>query len=209
MAGIPIPNVPMSETPSAATRGATVSPWALARGFARIGISGFGGVLPYARHTIVGTEHWLDDREWTEYLSQGQLLPGPNIVNIAAMLGTRFAGWRGALAALAGLMLPPFVVFLGLAMVYREIAAVPWIQKMLVGIAAVAAGLILGMAYKMVLTLPRNVWAPLLAVLAFVAVLVLHLPLPIVVLVLAPLGVACAWRWPANKHAVEKIKSNG
>ena len=209
MAGIPIPNVPMSETPSAATRGATVSSWALARGFARIGISGFGGVLPYARHTIVDIEHWLDDREWTEYLSQGQLLPGPNIVNIAAMLGTRFAGWRGALAALAGLMLPPFVVFLGLAMVYREIAAVPWIQKMLVGIAAVAAGLILGMAYKMVLTLPRNVWAPLLAVLAFVAVLVLHLPLPIVVLVLAPLGVACAWRWPANKHAVEKIKSNG
>ena len=190
-----------SVTSSAASRGAAVSPWALARGFARIGISGFGGVLPYARHTIVETEGWLDDREFTEYLSQGQLLPGPNIVNIAALLGTRFAGWRGAVAALAGLMIPPFFVFLALAVVYRQITEWLWMKKALVGIAAVAAGVILGMAYKMALALPRNVWAPLIALAAWGAVWALHWPMPVVVLVLAPLGITCAWRWPATKKS--------
>jgi chromate transporter len=184
--------------PESATRSSEVAPTPtcrqLAWGFLRIGISGFGGVLPYARHTIVETERWITDREFTDYLSQGQLLPGPNIVNIAVMLGTRFRGWRGAAAAFAGLMVPPFLLFLGIAALYTQIDEIAWVKRAFVGVAAVAAGLILGMGLKLMRSMPRHAWAYAIALAAFVGVFVLHYPLPLVVIALAPIGIFCASR---------------
>jgi chromate transporter len=168
---------------------------ALARGFMRIGISGFGGVLPYARYTIVDTEKWLTDRDFTELLSAGQLIPGPNIVNVAVMLGTRFRGWRGAAAAFCGLMIPPFIVFVVLAAVYANILEYPWVSKALIGVAAVAAGQIFSVGYRLGAAMPMKPWAFLLAAAAYLGVTVLHLPLPWVVVALAPLGMFCAARW--------------
>lgn len=181
-------------TPDAPPEAAVPSCSALLFGFFKIGISGFGGVLPYARHTIVEEKKWLDDRGFTEILSVGQLLPGPNIVNVAVMLGTRFHGWRGAVAAFVGLMLPPFLVFVALAAVYTQIVQVPWIKKAFIGVAAVAAGQILSVGVRLGRAMPQRAWGIGLCAAGFIGVLVLHLPLPWVVLMLAPLGVFFAWR---------------
>jgi chromate transporter len=170
---------------------------ALAWGFARIGLSGIGGVLPYAHHTIVESERWLDDREFTEVLSVAQLLPGPNIANVAIILGTRFRGARGAAAALAGLFVPPLAVFLALAILYRQFAEVAWLKRVFVGVAAAAAGLILGMGLKLAAALPRRSWAGAIVLVALAAAVVARVPLPWVVVALAPLGILCAWKWPA------------
>jgi chromate transporter len=170
---------------------------ALAWGFARIGLSGIGGVLPYAHRTIVADERWLDDREFTEVLSVAQLLPGPNIANVAILLGTRFRGAAGAAAALGGLFVPPLLVFLLLAVLYREFAEIAWLQRVFVGIAAAAAGLILGVGLRLVSALPRKPWAGAIALAALGAAVVARVPLPWVVVALAPLGILCAWRWRA------------
>lgn len=167
----------------------------LAWGFARIGLSGIGGVLPYAHRTIVEDERWLDDREFTEVLSVAQLLPGPNIGNVAVIVGSRFRGAAGAAAALAGLFVPPLLVFLVLAVLYREFADVVWLKKLFVGIGAAAAGLILGMGFKLAVALPRRAWAAAIALAALAAAVVWRIPLPWVVVGLAPLGILCAWRW--------------
>jgi chromate transporter len=169
----------------------------LAWGFARIGLSGIGGVLPYAHHTIVEDERWLTDREFTEVLSIAQILPGPNIANVAILLGTRFRGAAGAAAALGGLFVPPLLVFIAIAMLYRQFADVGWLKRLFVGIAAAAAGLILGMGFKLAVALPRKAWAVAIALVALAAAVVMHVPLPWVVLALAPVGLACAWKWPA------------
>ena len=168
---------------------------ALAWGFARIGLSGIGGVLPYAHRTIVADERWLDDREFTEVLSVAQLLPGPNIGNVAILVGTRFHGAAGAAAALAGLFIPPLLVFLALAILYRQFAEIAWLKRMFVGIGAAAAGLILGMGLKLAMAQPRKVWVAVVALAAFLAAVVWRIPLPWVVVGLAPLGIFCAWRW--------------
>lgn len=168
---------------------------ALARGFMRIGISGFGGVLPYARYTIVDTEKWLSEREFTALLSAGQLIPGPNIVNVAVMLGTRFHGWRGATAAFCGLMIPPFIIFVVLAALYANILQYPWVKKAFIGVAAVAAGQIFSVGARLGAAMPKKPWAFLLAAAAYLGVTVLHLPLPWVVVGLAPIGMFCAARW--------------
>ena len=66
------------------------------RVFNRLALQGFGGVLAVAQRELVERERWMTPAQFVELLSLGQVLPGPNIVNMALMIGDRFFGWRGA-----------------------------------------------------------------------------------------------------------------
>jgi chromate transporter len=158
-------------------------------GFAQTGLRGFGGVLPWARRLVVEERAWLSPGEFTDVLSLCQFLPGPNIVNMSIVIGRRFQGARGAFAAACGLLLPPLVIVLLLAIVYQRFAALPAVVAAMHGLAAAAAGLTLATGLKMLVALrnPRIAW-PLTA-LAFVTVGVLRWPLLPVLLILVPLGV--------------------
>ena len=46
-------------------------------GFLKVGMSGFGGVMPFARRMLVEERRWLTEHEFTEVLSLSQFLPGP------------------------------------------------------------------------------------------------------------------------------------
>src|SRR5665647_1519263 len=81
-------------------------------GFLQVGLSGFGGVLPFARRMLVDKRRWLTELEFNEVLSLSQFLPGPNIVNVSIIVGRRFQGPIGALAATLGLMLMPLILSL-------------------------------------------------------------------------------------------------
>jgi chromate transporter len=162
--------------------------------FLSVGISGFGGVLPYARRQLVDVKRWITDAEMTELLSLAQLLPGPNIVNVAIMLGTRFRGAAGAAAGVLGLILVPLVLFLVLGAIYQQFADVPWLKGAFAGVGAAAAGLVLSVGVRFAHALEPRVWVIALGVAGFAAIVFAHLPLVLVVLVLAPLGVLIAWR---------------
>lgn len=161
--------------------------------FARMGLTGFGGVLPFVRRAVVERNRWLGDREFVELLSVGQVLPGPNVVNLALMLGMRFAGLRGALAAFAGLVLVPMTGVLLLMLLYEHYRDVAAVQRMLTGMSAVAAGLILATAIRLGQSQPRSARNLLLAAAAFVAIGLLRWPLVPVMLVLVPLGIGLEW----------------
>ena len=162
--------------------------------FLSVGISGFGGVLPYARHQLVDAKRWITDAEMTELLSLAQLLPGPNIVNVAIMLGTRFRGAAGAAAGVLGLMLVPLVLFLVLGAIYQQFADVPWLKGAFAGVGAAAAGLVLSVGIRFAHALKPRGWVIALGVASFAAIAFARLPLPLVVIALAPLGVWIAWR---------------
>ena len=68
--------------------------------FNRLALQGFGGVLAVAQVELVERRGWLTRAEFVELLSASQVLPGPNVVNLALMLGDRWFGTRGAVAAL-------------------------------------------------------------------------------------------------------------
>ena len=172
----------------------------LFRVFLRIALSGIGGVLPHARHALVEAEHWLDDAEFTAILSAGQLLPGGNIINVAIMVGMRFHGARGALMALGGLLLVPFFIFIGLALIFREVQDVRWLKGVFAGIGAASAGLILGTGIKLLKAQPKRVWAYAVMTLACVAIAFLKLPLIWVVGGLCVVSVAIAWWLDATPH---------
>lgn len=169
---------------------------ALFGGFFLIGLSGFGGVLPQAQHQLVQHRRWLNDAEFAELLALGQILPGPNIVNMAVAIGSRFHGARGALLAVAGLLLAPLVLILLLATLYQHYQQAAWLQQLLAGLAPAGIGLLLGMVLKLAARLPRRGLPWALVLLTFAAVAALQLSLWMVLLVLAPLAVLLAWRWP-------------
>jgi chromate transporter len=170
------------------------TPRELFTAFLSVGISGFGGVLPYARHQLVDVKRWITDAEMTELLSLAQLLPGPNIVNVAIMLGTRFRGAAGAAAGVLGLMLVPLVLFLVLGAIYQQFADVPWLKGAFAGVGAAAAGLVLSVGVRFAHALKPRGWVIALGVASFAAIALVRLPLPLVVIALAPLGVWIAWR---------------
>lgn len=163
--------------------------------FTGIAVMGFGGVLPWARRMLVEKRRWLTVEEFTEILSLGQFLPGGNVVNMSVVIGQRFHGVLGSIAAAGGLLVGPTLIVTGLGALYLEYGQLPFVQRALGGMTAAAAGLILSMAVKMVMPLvDRDALVPLaFAVLTFIGIGIFGLPLCVVLVVLVPLGIAVAW----------------
>jgi chromate transporter len=171
-----------------------VSRFALFLTFSRISLSAFGGALFWTRQGLVERQRWLTEREFVELLTLGQLLPGPNVLNLTVMVGYRFAGWTGAAAAVAGFLGWPCLVVVGMGVLYQHYGALPLVQRALAGMSSVAAALLLATAIKNSMVLPRG-WRPWrFGMLAFVAVSILRWPLLWVVGALAPWAVFAAWK---------------
>jgi chromate transporter len=173
------------------------SPRALFLAFTALAMQGFGGVLPVAQRELVEHRRWLSREQFLELLSVAQVLPGPNIVNLALIIGDRFFGWRGALAAGAGILAAPLLVVLLLAALVREAGAVPAVAGALRGMGVVAAGLVLAMAIRLAPGLRRNPMGPWVcgafAAAALLAVGFLRWPLVATVLGLGAASIAIAW----------------
>src|SRR5215831_10674154 len=108
-------------------------------GFLKVGVSGFGGVLPFARRMIVEERRWLTELEFLDVLSLSQFLPGPNIINVSIIIGRRFGGVTGSLAACGGLMLMPLVIVLALATLYAQVAQIDAVRGAFTGVSASAS----------------------------------------------------------------------
>jgi chromate transporter len=171
-----------------------VSRFALFLTFSKISLSSFGGALFWTRRALVERQRWLTEQEFVELLTLGQLLPGPNVLNLTVMVGYRFAGWTGAAAAVAGFVGWPCLVVIGMGMLYQQYGALPQVQRALAGMSIVAGGLLLATVIKLATVLPRQ-WRPwIFGMLAFAGVGVMRWPLLWVMGALAPLAVAAAWK---------------
>lgn len=164
--------------------------------FSRLALQGFGGVLAVAQRELVERLGWMSREEFVETLAVAQVLPGPNIVNISLMIGDRFFGLRGAMVALAGMMVFPAVIVLVLAALSTTWLASPRMSGALRGMGAVSAGLILATGLKLLPSLNKNpvgLWPGLaLAALVFGATVWLKLPLFWIVLSVGGLGMTLA-----------------
>ena len=187
-------NLPTMDIPSQVRREPLrLTPAELFRTFARMSLVGFGGVMPWARRALVEEQHWIDDREFAELLSLGQILPGPNICNIAVIIGYRYCGWRGSIAAAFGLFGPPFVIVLVLGALYHRFGNLAAVQGALRGMTAVAAGLVLTTGLKLALAQPRNLRGLVFGLLALVGVGIVRVPLGAAMLVLIPSALVIEW----------------
>ena len=129
--------------------------------FSRLSLQGFGGVLAVAQRELVERLRWLTRDQFVELLSLAQVLPGPNVINLSLMIGDRFFGTRGAMAALAGMLVVPSLLVLALTIGYAQFSSHPVVSSALRSMSAVAAGLVTATALKLMVTLKRNAMGPL------------------------------------------------
>jgi chromate transporter len=205
--------LPMTPAPSAqgARPSAPRSPTDLFWSFTWLALQGFGGVLAIVQRELVEKKRWLTREEFIEDWAVAQILPGPNVVNLALMIGSRHFGLKGGLAALAGMLCLPTVVVVALAVGYASVASHPAALGALRGMGAVAGGLIFATALKLLPSLASNpmgrsvCW--LVGGTTMLAVAWARWPLAVV---LAAVGsVACGWAWHCLRPRAAPHDTNG
>src|SRR5690242_5247184 len=158
--------------------------------FAKMSLAGFGGVLAFARRGIVEDHRWMTADEFNETFALCHFLPGPNIVNLSVVFGARFGGIAGALAAFAGLIGPPMLLVMILAVLYAEFGQLEMLRRILAGISCGAVGLLLAVVAKMLMPLlkRRDIAGMVVTIAVFVAIGLMRLPLQAVLLVAVPVS---------------------
>ena len=185
-AAVPAPDLPASTPPGLI---------ALFVAFAKISLAGFGGVLVWARRGIVDQHRWMTADEFNETYALCHFLPGPNVVNLSVVFGSRFRGIPGSVAAFAGLLGPPVVIMTALAALYARYGEIDALRRILAGVSCAAVGLLLSAVFRMMTPLVKRRDLVTLVLLAtvFVAIGLLRLPLPAVLLVAIPLSIALSF----------------
>jgi chromate transporter len=185
-AAVPAPAIP------APTLQPPPSVMALFFAFAKMSLAGFGGVLAFARRGIVEEHRWMTADEFNETYALCHFLPGPNVVNLSVVFGSRFRGTVGGIAAFLGLVGPPMVVVTILGALYMRYGEVDALRRVLAGVSCGAVGLLMSAVFKMMMPLirRRDVAAFVVMVLVFVAIGLARLPLQLVLLVAVPLSIA-------------------
>jgi chromate transporter len=160
--------------------------------FAKISLSGFGGVLVFARRAIVEQHRWMTADEFNETFALCHFLPGPNIVNLSLVFGSRLRGIAGGLVAFVGLLGPPMVLVTILAAIYGHFGQVDALRRALAGVSCVAVGLLASAVFRMMSPLlkKRDVLGLLVMTAVFAAIGLARLPLAVVLLAAVPLSIA-------------------
>jgi chromate transporter len=188
-AAVPAPDLPASTPP--------IQPGLIELfvAFAKMSLAGFGGVLYWARRGIVEQQRWMTAEEFNETYALCHFLPGPNIVNLSFVFGSRFRGVAGGIAAFAGLIGPPMVIAMILAALYVRYGEIDALRRILAGVSCAAVGLLLATVLRMMMPLlkKRDLVGLSLLVAVFVAIGMARLPLQIVLLVAIPLSLCITY----------------
>ncbi|BAN27301.1 chromate transporter [Caballeronia insecticola] len=183
-----VPSAPAISEVNASGTPPVPTSFALFKAFFFIGLTGFGGVLPWARRMLVERLGWLSNREFAELLPLAQLLPGPNVANIATVLGRQYHGAKGAAIAVFALYLAPTIITIGIGYAYARWGHAAITAHLFAGLMPAATGLVIATVLKLVTSLPRGAASILLVAATFIAIAVMKLPLLLVLAVLGPLG---------------------
>jgi chromate transporter len=182
--------IPASDRPAPADQSPpTVA--ALFFAFAKMSLAGFGGVLAFARRGIVEEHRWMTADEFNETFALCHFLPGPNVVNLTVVFGSRFRGIIGGIAAFAGLVGPPMLLVTVLGALYMRFGDVDALRRILAGVSCGAVGLLIAALFKMMLPLlkRRDAVAFVVMVLVFIAIGIMRLPLQAALLVAIPISI--------------------
>ncbi len=102
--------------------------------FLKIGLFSFGGgyaALPLIQEQVVDINQWLSLNEFNDLITISQMTPGPIAINSATFVGTRIAGFPGAMAATFGCVLPSALIVGTISYVYKKYSDLDAISNVL------------------------------------------------------------------------------
>lgn len=156
-----------------------------------VGIAGYGGgpaIIGYLKELFVNRYRWVDEETFFAALSLSQLLPGANALSVIEFLGYNVCGSLGAIVAPICFIFPAFVLMTVLSAVYFTFGQVPLATALFTGLGAVVVALLANALVILGRSAIKNLWAVVIAVLAFLAVFLFHVPILVIVLGCAVLG---------------------
>jgi chromate transporter len=177
----------------------------LAQTFLKIGALGFGGpfsLLAIMQKEVVERRKWLTVEDFTQSIGIGTITPGPIFFAAAIFIGYRLRGIRGAALCGLSVLLPSFLLVIGIATLYAEVEQSPWATAISRGIAAGVVGLFASVVLKTGRATIADLKSGGLVVGAFIALALFKID-PLLLIVVAGIGGAWFLR-PAHKTQVEK-----
>lgn len=160
--------------------------------FLKIGLFTIGGgmaMIPQLQHVVVNEKGWLEEDEMIDCIAISQALPGIIAINAATYIGTKLKGFKGALSATLGVVTPSFIIIILVVTVLDSIGDNTYVQGAFTGIKAAVCGLILVTVIRMGKKILRSVFAWVLALLAFAAIIIFGINAIWAILAGAVLGV--------------------
>lgn len=119
--------------------------------FFKIGPVTFGGgyaMIPLIEKEVVEKRRWLKTKDIADVFAVAESVPGAIAINSATFIGYRLAGVAGAIAALAGVLLPSFIIVVLLSLIFLQVKDHPKIEAAFVAIRASIVALIVYAAIK-------------------------------------------------------------
>lgn len=120
--------------------------------FLKIGATSFGGFMAMisviqdqmvTRNKVIKNEVILDG------ISLSSIMPGPVAVNVVTYIGYQIKGIRGALISMVAVILPSYILVLGLSWSYFEYGTLPLVDHILSGIMPAVVAIIVVVAIRM------------------------------------------------------------
>jgi chromate transporter len=162
--------------------------------FVKIGATSFGGgISGWMYRDFVDRHHFLTEDEFMSALTISQILPGPNVANLALHIGHKLRGGVGGLVSVMALIVPPMILAVLLSIVLLDLGSISWIHDFLEGLAASAMGLTASVGIRGLKRSYRiGLWPLALSISVFIGLFLLKLPLVPVILGLAVVGLVFA-----------------
>jgi chromate transporter len=137
----------------------------------RIDLFAFGGgfaSVPLMFHEVVNVNSWMDSKSFLNGIALGQITPGP-IVITATFIGYLLYGILGGIIATVSIFLPSFLIVAGAAPYFDKLRGFSYFNKAVGGILSSFVGLLFAVTVLFALKIPWDFFRILLAVAAFVA----------------------------------------
>lgn len=112
----------------------------------------FGGgyvIVSLMKKKFVDETHWIEQDEMLDLVAIAQSSPGPIAVNGAIAVGYKLCGVAGALVAIIGTIIPPFVIISIISYCYNAFRSNWVISQLLEGMQAGVAAVIASVTYDM------------------------------------------------------------
>ena len=97
-------------------------------------------------HEVVG--NYVTEAQFIQAVGLSSVLPGSDALQLAMYIGYAVGGIPGGLVALAGSILPPTLIILGVTMVLHRLRREAWLSSFVEGLAPAISVLMLFTAWK-------------------------------------------------------------
>jgi chromate transporter len=160
--------------------------------WAKVGFLSFGGAagqIAMLHRFVVEERRWLDDRSFLNALNYCTLLPGPEAQQLATYLGWRLHGVKGGLLAGGFFVLPGAVIMLGLSLLYTLGRGIAVVDGLFLGIKAAVLAIVIEALLRIGRRALKRTALVLLAVVAFLSIVVFGIPFPAVIIASGCIGI--------------------